>query len=500
MPSLALLAAIVILGFFLVSLLNGNAQHPWGDDWAQYVMHARNILTGHAYGDTGYLFNPDYPNVGPPTYPPGLPLLLIPALAAYGVNILALKFVCLICAALALSVAFRLLSAVVGQGAALITIFLLALHPYVWALGQEIASEAPFLLFTLLVLCLASRPIPRGAAGTAVGMLLGFLIFYSVSIRSIGIVLLPAIIVYGWAHRKPWAWLVAAVLTFTVLIWLQTNFLVRPTTYENELKVPTVGLIVGNMYGYLLALADWFPLPARLGAIAAAGTVFMATVGVWGVCTRPQPVANANGTGVRAIAARIPLVLWYLIFYMGALCLAALVPNPRYLLPVMPIFIGFSIVGGALILRRVAAPNWIAPAAVTLLAISFVASHAVLHFREANKVGSANCGPCMEMFAFVRTTTAPSSVVMFAKPRAMALFGGRHSWRPANRYTLEELQRKAKKMEVNTVVVGAPGSQFAKLYPLSAAEAQLIRGSETQLLFRNSMFEVVRLNAVEAAR
>jgi hypothetical protein len=291
------------------------------------------------------------------------------------------------------------------------------------------------------------------------------------------------------------------MVTFALLVFLQTKFLVQPTAYENELKVPTVGLLLSNAYGYFIALSQWWiPLPAGLGAVSAAGTAVLAAVGAWSVCARPQPEADSAATDMRAIAARLPLVLWYLVFYMGALWVAAIAPNPRYLVPVMPIVIGFSIAGAAFILRRFAAPRWVTPATVALLSVYFVALHVVLHLREWNNIESANCGPCMEMFAFVRTTTPPTSVVMFAKPRAMALFGGHPSWRPASRYTLEELQRNLKKTRVDTVVVGAPGSKFAELYPPSVAEAQLIRGPGTQLLFRNSMFDVVRLNSVEAVR
>ncbi|MFC7516875.1 hypothetical protein ACFQUU_17855 [Herbaspirillum sp. GCM10030257] len=501
MPSFTLLAGVVILGFFLLALMSQNPQHPWGDDWAQYVLHAQNILTGNAYADTGYLFNPDFPNVGPPTYPPGLPLLLVPTLAAYGVNILAFKIVSLVCTVLALLVAFRLLSVVVGQDNALITILVLTLHPYVWELGQTISSEAPYLLFNLAVLWWAVRPVSRGAAAIAAGMLLGLLIFYSVSVRSIGITLLPAVIIYGWAHRKPLAWLMATAITLAVMIWLQSRFLVQPTVYENELKVPTIGLLVGNAYGYLNALSRWFPLPAGLGIVSATAVAVLAAVGAWSICMRPQAANGPAATGVRAIAARVPLVLWYLAFYLGALWVAAIVPDARYLLPVMPIIIGFAVAGAAFVFRRFSASRSITLAAVVLLA----AYCAALHFRASNidfresSVEVATCGPCLEMFTFVRTTTPSTSVVMFVKPRAMALLGERPSWRPANRYTLEELQRNMRERRIDIVVTGAPGSKFSELFPPSEAQAQLIRGSTTQLLFRNSMFDVIQFNPVEAA-
>ncbi len=54
---------------------------PPGDDWGQYLSHARALLEGRSYSDIGYLFSPPAWTVGPATFPPGLPLTLVPLLA-----------------------------------------------------------------------------------------------------------------------------------------------------------------------------------------------------------------------------------------------------------------------------------------------------------------------------------------------------------------------------------------------------------------------------------
>jgi hypothetical protein len=485
------LAGLVVWFFFLVSLSNENAHHPWGDDWAQYVMHARNILSGSAYADTGYLFNPDYPNVGPPAYPPGLPFLLAPILAVFGINILALKITCLIVAVFALLVTFRVLSAVFDQKVALISIFLLTLHPYIWMLGQTIGSESPYLLFNMLVLMWALRPVPRTAlAAVGFGTLLGLFIFFSVSIRSIGITLLPAVLLHGWSQRKPWAWLLATTATFLSLIALQTHFLVQPTVYENELRMPTANLLLSNAYGYLEALSRWTALPAGLGIIPATTTVILSAIGARGLYESLQPAAKVDSTGVRAFVGRVPLPLWYLAFYMSALWVAAIEPHPRYLVPVMPIIISLAISGTAHIFRH-KRPEWLLPAIVAALSIHSIA----LHFRPSNEFEMATCEPCMEMFHFMQINTSPSSIVMFAKPRAMALLGNRYSWRPADHYTVEDLQLNMSKTGVNIVVTGIPGSRFAELYPMQKAQDIFIHRQQTSVLFRNSMFQVIQLHS-----
>lgn len=53
-------------------------------DHAQYVLHALALLDGRSYADIGYLYDPAVWWVGPPAYPPGFPLTLVPVIAAFG--------------------------------------------------------------------------------------------------------------------------------------------------------------------------------------------------------------------------------------------------------------------------------------------------------------------------------------------------------------------------------------------------------------------------------
>ena len=55
-------------------------------DYAQYLLHAKAIVEGRPYTDTGYIFHPDAWFIGPRAYPPGLPLTLAPIVALAGVH------------------------------------------------------------------------------------------------------------------------------------------------------------------------------------------------------------------------------------------------------------------------------------------------------------------------------------------------------------------------------------------------------------------------------
>ena len=66
-------------------------QWDWGPpttagDYAQYLLHAKAIVEGRPYADTGYIFHPDAWIIGPRAYPPGFPLTLAPLVALVGVH------------------------------------------------------------------------------------------------------------------------------------------------------------------------------------------------------------------------------------------------------------------------------------------------------------------------------------------------------------------------------------------------------------------------------
>ncbi|MFN8574008.1 MAG: hypothetical protein U0132_18265 [Gemmatimonadaceae bacterium] len=89
------------------------AIHQWGflptmtdGDYAQYILHAKALVEGRGYTDTGYIFTPFTFLVGPPAQPPGLPLLLAPVVALFGTNLILLKSVVVLSA-----VAYSLIAA-----------------------------------------------------------------------------------------------------------------------------------------------------------------------------------------------------------------------------------------------------------------------------------------------------------------------------------------------------------------------------------------------------
>jgi len=482
--------AFLLLAYLLLALGSMSGEHPWGDDWAQYLLHAQNLIEGRSYSDIGYLFNPDAPNVGPPSYPPGLPVLLAPVLAVFGVNVVMLKLACFACIVLALPFLYRALSLAFGAVVAAVTVVLFALHDQLWSYRDFIASEPAYILFSVLALWYATRTEDAGPrASLATGTVLGILVYATVACRSIGISLFLALLVYGWAQRRRLGWFTGLCAAFALLMVLQNLLIIMPPTYANELKAPTAGLLVQNLRGYWMALASYVRQPLGLSQAAAAVVLALAATGAWSACTRRE--ADPPAGGLRALAAGVPLVLWYLGAYSSALILAAIAANDRYLLPVLPFVIALAAAGVEVVARRVPRSRRYALPLAVALGVYYLALHVSAPRLRADQI--ATCESCRELYAFAQAHTPPGTVIAFAKPRAMALLTGRPAWMWSPDYSAGELRQKLNAVGAKVIVMVAPGNELAEKYPAQLEIAALAREPGSKIVFQNRMFTAIRL-------
>src|SRR5215472_14514569 len=94
-PRLVLLAVIAAIGAFQIASIRQG--HGWGDDFAMYIQQAKNFAAGLPFGESGYIYNPHYPQLGPRAYPPLYPLLLAPIYRQFGLSLEAMKVEAIIC-------------------------------------------------------------------------------------------------------------------------------------------------------------------------------------------------------------------------------------------------------------------------------------------------------------------------------------------------------------------------------------------------------------------
>lgn len=175
--------------FYATHLTDG---HDWGDDFCQYIAHARNIAESKAYKNTGYIQNPDY-ILGPEVYPPVFPLLLAPVYALAGLDLAALKLVPTLCFTGFLLLIWPVFRPYLAPFLVFLITALLALNPYFYLYKENILSEYPFLFFLFLSFYFIRKAHQaQGRMRWFFFALLGFSIYCVYGTRTAGIVVLLA--------------------------------------------------------------------------------------------------------------------------------------------------------------------------------------------------------------------------------------------------------------------------------------------------------------------
>lgn len=414
---LLLAAAVLLPGLWMLG--TRRAGQDWGDDFALYVSHARNLAEGRAYDDTGYLYNPAYPVYSPRTYPPVFPLLLAPVYRLAGLNLEIMKVEQVIFLVLMLAVVARRVRTELPPAYAAGLVFLLGLSPFLWLYKDRIMSEVPYLLFSMLALHLLDgereRPLVRRLARA---VLAGLVIYLACGTRAVGIVLLPCAvltdIVADGVRRWRWPGLMslAVLTTFGLCVLAQRQMLVLEGSYLDQWTfdpaTPFRNLValargadevLGSPTQRLVRLLVLMPL----GAVVVFGYVR---------CLWRRP-------GAREFY--LPLYLLLLLLWpVGGF-------TPRFLLPLLPVVLTYLAQGVHGLAERLGerrgriAAGGIAAAVL----LAYIGLYSRLDFGPLRHgIGHPQA---QTLFDFVRTQTPPEAVIVFSKARALALFTGRQA-------------------------------------------------------------------------
>ncbi|MDQ6669383.1 MAG: hypothetical protein M3069_01225 [Chloroflexota bacterium] len=412
-------ALALVGGIFFLTLRPGQ---DWslGDDFAQYILHARNIAEARAYASTGYIYNPDLAVIGPPAYPPVFPLALAPVWAVFGLNLLAMKTLVVAFFVGALALASELMRPALSPLERGAIIAIVGLNPYFWDFKDAILSDFPFMFFAFAALVVAARlthsrsaPAPLWQAAC-----LGCALYLAYGTRVAGIALAVAVVAFDvlTLRRLRRATLVALVI-FGALAGAQ------------QLLIPGVDAYLGQL------AFDPAALPPLL--LANAGALGAAFSSLW-TAEPSSPLALGALLAAAAVVAGGYLLQikrdFTIVEVLGPAYLALIVAWPhghelRFLFPLVPLAVYYGWLG----LRALPIPDRLRVQIARPLFGGLVA--AVLLAYAARYVGfdygpirSGIAAPDTQaLFAFVRDQTNPADVIVFRRPRALALFTGRAS-------------------------------------------------------------------------
>jgi hypothetical protein len=450
-----LAALLGVLGaFHILTLPTG---YGWGDDFAMYIHHARNIVQGVPYGVTGYIYNPHNPGIGPPVYPPGYPLLLAPIYAAAGLDLQAMRIeiVAFLLASLAL-IAY-LFSYELGAVAALVLVAVLGLNPSIWSLRAEILADIPFLFFCFAALLQIRRFECQTDRTTLLRCaVLGVTSYFAYATRTVGLLLVViAVISDLWTNRRPTRASGIVVLVFGVLAVAQRLAFGATDSYLDQLVLEPrqlADVIVLNLKNYVLTLVTLLGTDPK------------------------QPIATAvtfvgllvAGLGLAHTARRGPTAfVSFSVLYAAVLIVWPNFQGVRFILPLLPMYVVFLARGARWLLRT--APQRtrrLAAGMTTIIVVAFYVNF-YAHAYYGPIGNGAFDGSSQELFAHIKTSTAPNSVFVFFKPRALALLADRNASAYFSPDASSQLLEYFRSIHTTYVVVGPLDMDWGNRYIFS---------------------------------
>jgi hypothetical protein len=400
---------ILMIGvFYAATVRRGNF---WADDYALYVHHAENIAEGHAYSDTGYIYNPEIADYSPRAYPPVFPLLLAPVYRGWGLNLHAMKLEVVGFFVLMLVVVAAYWKRDLEWPFLPALIVILGLSPIFWAFKDSVVADVPFLFFFYSTALLA-RDAPRDGRGWwRWAIATGVFLYLCVGTRTVGLSLLAGLVLYDLAkHRKVTHFVLLALFVCGMCVLLQREFLgTAEQSYADQLH-PTVITVVSNLKGYSQDFAMlWTRSLGRTFSLILFGTTTaLVCVGIRRHCRK----------GLTVLDAFLAPYLLIVIIWPSAQGL-------RFLFPLIPFYL-YTMLLGLQDLNRFLTPLWSGAALAAVAGMIAVSYGFAFHHATYGVIRQTDGNPAFnELCGFIRNNTNFGDVLVFRRSRALSLFTSR---------------------------------------------------------------------------
>jgi hypothetical protein len=416
-PLLLMILISLVLGFS--TLRRG---HDWGDDFAWYILQAKSILNGSTdelMEQSVFTNTQSTTHVGPLAYPWGYPLILVPPYAIKGISPLALKLPALFFYAGFLICLYFLVKDRLTQTESLLLVSLFAFNPLLIQFLDQILSDIPFLFFSTLSLLLILWDDKRSLLHDT---LIGTSIFFTAFLRATGIFLLVSFLIIEFFrlmnHRKDWTIVKeiiqgSFIVCFVFALFWALNILLFPSggeSYFSQYAGLSLQTIIGFTVSYFNVFSKFFGEAAGWKYLYYVLLIFFA-VGAWGR-RKKEPI--------------------FLVFFILWLIVHITYPywqGPRYIFPLLPIFIYFIFQGMRVLInqlpeqyhltgQRAFYAFWILIAGVFLFNSS---SNAYANLHNNREINGPFDPYSTEVYDYINEQTSPDSVVVFFKPRVMVM-------------------------------------------------------------------------------
>jgi hypothetical protein len=356
----------------------------------------------------------------------------------------------------ALAVVFALFRSYLSLPYTLLLVALIGFNPFFWNAKDDILSDTPFLLFVLLTALLVER---RKSP-----LLCGFVVYLAMGTRTVGIVLLPIILFHELLRsRRITKYAVTIVLTSIGFLLIQRMALQDDAASSYRVLFhPTPDTLLANLWNYRGALGVLWKTP--IGWLSGLIYVVVFLIAVPGV-PRQQPV----------------FLVVLACFYGATLVIWPGIPDPRFLMPLFPLFLFYSVRGMQRLGRR-----------ATIVVCLFLLAGYILQYRTESfpTIAEANGrSTFVAMCSYVQSNTMPTDRIVFNRARSLSLFTDR----PASPYHQpkhpEDLWRYFIDRNIQYVVVC---SLFEKDANVLAPIVE-VHKTDLDLKYENPEFRVYRI-------
>jgi len=398
--------------FYVMTIREG---HDWGDDFSMYIHHAKNIAEGIGYGDTGYIYNRYVPTVGPKMYPPVFPLMLVPVYKIFGLNLEAMKIELIVIFIIALYVIWYILRERLDFKYVIAMLLIIGLNPFFWEFKDNVLSEIPFMVFLYLGLILIEKKYERFTfydSNLKHVLVISFTIYLAYETRSIGVILLGCILVYEIIiYKRPSMFLLFATICFLLMVFIRQSLIYSDSSSLDHLDLfggKRLNYILENAIRYLKELGSFWENGFSSG-INKVVFILMSLVACVGY--------------IRKIYLKVDIYEIFFASYLGAIIIFPGYQGIRYLIPIIPLYVYYSLNGVKWLGERTNWRNRIFIVVVVIIGASYMGKYRTEDFGPMRY--GINRDESVELFRYVKGNTGEKDVIIFRKPRALALYTGR---------------------------------------------------------------------------
>jgi hypothetical protein len=430
----------IILGLLLLPILFINVKdtHDWGDDFAQYLIQARNIVEDRPQTDNGLLFSEKDPAYAIEAYLIGFPLLIAPIYSTYKLNVYPYNiFNSLILFCLGF-ICFEFFRKRTNLFLSILIALLFCYNPQTIYLKKQILSEIAFSAFFLFTfLWSESKYYHKKYSWIATGIILCLL----TSIRLAGIAALAGLFVFELfkfikTKEKEISYIRIKYLFLSFLSFIVFFFLLNGILFPVQ---------IGNLFGFYSNAFGRYDLQLleNLRFYFDISKYLLPFFGKW--IPSIWIVLALAGWIIHLIKYKsladyiFPFYILIILFYPYSNA------GLRFLIPIFPLLLFYF---GYLIYFSLNSFFKYSEVVIALLFLIFLSGYVNPLIGYIHQQSIVEEGPeteaSKELFKFLKTTDTTSAVV-FCKARAMSLYSERSSLYTAkdqtNAETYNQFQR-----------------------------------------------------------